>query len=69
MPADYHKAKRSLTKMVKNYFDRLKEEVKDGAKLFINRCKLDEIEALISSYVGVRYNDRKERLDLKLKLG
>jgi hypothetical protein len=55
--------------MVKNYFDRLKEEVKDGAKLFINRCKLDEIEALISSYVGVRYNDRKERLDLKLKLG
>jgi hypothetical protein len=67
MPADYSKAKRNVTKLVGHYFDLLKEEVKMGARLFLDRAKFNDIEPAITAYVGLRYNDKPPRLDVRPK--
>ena len=43
VPLEYHKAKRSVTKLVNDYFTRLKEEVSKGGKLHLNRSRLQSI--------------------------
>lgn len=43
MPAEYNKAKRNITKLVNSYFTALKEQVKQGAKLTLDRSKLEDI--------------------------
>lgn len=55
MPEDYNKAKRSLNKMITQYFTALKDEINKGAKMFLNRSKLPAIMNAISYYAGVRY--------------
>ena len=67
MPQDYNKAKRSITKIVNTYFNILREEIKCGAKINVDRNRLDDVEDAITAYVGLRYNDRPMRLDLKLR--
>ena len=54
-----------MTKLVETYFKRLRDEVKFGAKLNLNRNKLTDIEEAIIDYVGVRYNGKGIRLEMK----
>ena len=65
--SDYSKARRNVTKLVNTYFDILKNEVKLGAKLHLDRSKIADIEDAITSYISLRHNDRPLKLDLKLK--
>lgn len=62
LPQEYHKAKRTLNKIVLQYFNHLKEEVSRGGKLFLNRSRLDGILTAITYYVGLRYHDKPERM-------
>jgi hypothetical protein len=66
IPPDFNKARRNVTKLVETYFKRLKEEIKYGAKLHINRNKLTDIEEAIIDYVGLRYNGKGIGLELKI---
>lgn len=58
LPQDFHKAKRTLNKIVLQYFNHLKEELTRGGKMFLNRSKLDGITTAITYYVGLRYCDK-----------
>jgi hypothetical protein len=66
MPQEYHKARRTVNKLVKNYFDDLRYELRQGAKLHINKNKVVQIEAAISAYTGLRYPAQSERFQLKI---
>ena len=66
MPPAFNKARRNVTKLVNSYFNALKDEIKLGAQLHLDRLKIADIEDAITSYVGLRYNDRPLKLDLKL---
>jgi hypothetical protein len=67
LPQEFHKAKRTLNKMILQYFYHLKDEVVRGGKLFLNRSRLNDIAKAITFYVGLRYNDKPERLEFKVK--
>lgn len=42
MPAEFYKAKRTLTQLVTQYFARLKEQIiKRGAKVKLNRARIE----------------------------
>ena len=53
--------------MVTSYFNILREEIKGGAKVNVDRTKLSDISDAIISYVGLRYNDRPLRMDVRVK--
>ena len=67
LPSEYNKARRNVTKLVNSYFNVLKDEIKLGVKMNLDRSKIVDIEDAITSYIGLRYNDRPFKLDLKLK--
>ena len=53
--------------MVTTYFNIIRDEIKGGAKVNVDRNKLSDVSDAIISYVGLRYNDRPLRMDVKVK--
>lgn len=62
LPQEYHKARKNVNKLVTHYFNKLREELMVGGKLFLNRSRFDDIAMAITHYVGLRYGEKRERL-------
>ena len=41
LPQEYHKARKNVNKLVTHYFNKLKDELLMGGKLFLNRSRFD----------------------------
>lgn len=59
LPQEYHKARKNVNKLVTHYFNKLKDELIIGGKLFLNRSRFDEIALAITHYVGLRYGEKR----------
>lgn len=59
LPQEYHKARKNVNKLVTDYFNKLKDELIIGGKLFLNRSRFDEIALAINHYVGLRYGEKR----------
>lgn len=59
LPQEYHKARKNVNKLVTHYFNKLKDELMVGGKLFLNRSRFDEIAWAITHYVGLRYGEKR----------
>jgi len=55
--------------MVTQYFNQLKEEIQKGAKMYLNRSRLDSVLSAINNYIGLKYGEKKEAFELSLRLG